>query len=167
MASGDTQAATALVRRYQARVFGLARTIVRESALAEEVAQEAFVRAWRHAAAYDARRGAVPTWLLTITRNLAIDALRIRRDEPVDPVDLMTRLLATEAADEAPQDEEFVREALRGLPLEQARAVALTVFYGMTGKEVAEIEGIPLGTAKTRLRRGMARLREQLEVSDD
>ncbi|GGS80113.1 RNA polymerase sigma factor [Nonomuraea spiralis] len=167
MATGDTQAATALVRRYQARVYGLARTIVRESALAEEIAQEAFVRAWRHAAAYDARRGAVPAWLLTITRNLALDALRIRREEPVDPAVLMTRLLAVEPADEAPQDEEFVREALRGLPPEQARAVALTVFYGMTGKEVAEIEGVPLGTAKTRLRRGMARLRERLKARDD
>ncbi|MGP3955805.1 RNA polymerase sigma factor [Nonomuraea sp. 3N208] len=167
MASGDAQAATALVRRYQARVFGLAKTIVGEAALAEEVAQETFVRAWRHAAAYDARRGAVPTWLLTITRNLAIDALRLRRELPIDPQAMLTRLLATEPADEPPRDEEFVRQALRGLPLEQARAIALTVFYGLTGKEVAQVEGIPLGTAKTRLRRGMARLREQLEVNDD
>ncbi|KAB8197453.1 sigma-70 family RNA polymerase sigma factor [Nonomuraea phyllanthi] len=169
MASGDAQAAAALVRRYQARVFGLARAIVREPGLAEEVAQEAFVRAWRHAAAYDSRRGAVSTWLLAITRNLAIDALRLRREEPVDPQVLLTRLLAVEPADEAAQaaqGEEFVRQALRGLPLEQARAIALAVFYGMSGRKIAEIEGIPLGTAKTRLRRGMARLRDQLEVSD-
>lgn len=167
MASGDTQATAALVRRYQARVFGLARTIVREPALAEEVAQEAFVRAWRHAAAYDPRLGSVATWLLTITRNLAIDALRLRREEPVDPQVLLTRLLAVESADDPPQDEEFVRQALRGLPEEQARAVALAVFYGMSGRKIAEVEGIPLGTAKTRLRRGMAKLRDQLEVSDD
>ncbi|MBF8184376.1 sigma-70 family RNA polymerase sigma factor [Nonomuraea sp. K274] len=167
MASGDAQAAAALVRRYQARVFGLARTIVREPALAEEVAQEAFVRAWRHASAYDSRRGAVATWLLTITRNLAIDALRLRREEPVDPQVLLTRLLAVEPADEAPQDEEFVRHALRGLPEAQARAIVLAVFYGMSGSKIAKIEGIPLGTAKTRLRRGMAKLRDQLEVSDD
>lgn len=166
MASGDAQAATALVRRYQGRVFGLARTIVREPALAEEVAQEAFVRVWRHAAAYDSRRGAVSTWLLTITRNLAIDALRLKREEPVDPQVLLTRLLAVEPADEAAMDEEFVRQALRGLPEEQARAIALAVFYGMSGRKIAEIEGIPLGTAKTRLRRGMAKLRDQLEVGD-
>ncbi|MEV1179256.1 sigma-70 family RNA polymerase sigma factor, partial [Nonomuraea sp. NPDC049784] len=116
MASGDARAATVLVRRYQARVFGLARAIVGEAALAEEVAQEAFVRAWRHAAAYDARRGAVPTWLLTITRNLAIDALRMRRELPVDPQALLTRLLAAEPTEEAPRDEEFVRQALAGLP---------------------------------------------------
>ncbi|WP_345560344.1 RNA polymerase sigma factor [Nonomuraea rosea] len=166
MASGDAQAATALVRRYQARVFGLARTIVREPALAEEVAQEAFVRVWRHAAAYDSRRGAVSTWLLTITRNLAIDALRLKREEPVDPQVLLTKLLAVEPADDAAHDEEFVRQALSGLPGEQARAIALAVFYGMSGRNIAEIEGIPLGTAKTRLRRGMARLRDQLEVND-
>ncbi|MDP4505485.1 RNA polymerase sigma factor [Nonomuraea turcica] len=167
MASGDTQAATTLVRRYQARVFGLARTIVGEAALAEEVAQETFVRAWRHAAAYDARRGAVPTWLLTITRNLAIDALRLRRELPVDPQALLTRLMSAESTEDAPRDEEFVRRALRMLPQEQARAIALTVFYGLTSKEVAQVESIPLGTAKTRLRRGLAKLREQLEVNDD
>ncbi|MEA2715971.1 MAG: hypothetical protein QOI99_288, partial [Actinomycetota bacterium] len=69
---GDADAATAFVRRHQARVFGLARSIVGDPALAEDVAQEAFVRAWRHAGAYDARRGSVVTWLLVITRNLAI-----------------------------------------------------------------------------------------------
>ncbi|MFC5835845.1 RNA polymerase sigma factor [Nonomuraea insulae] len=166
MASGDAQAATTLVRRYQGRVFGLARTIVHEPALAEEVAQEAFVRVWRHAAAYDSRRGAVSTWLLTITRNLAIDALRLKREEPVDPQVLLTRLLAVEPAEEAAMGEEFVRQVLRGLPEEQARAIALAVFYGMSGRKIAEIEGIPLGTAKTRLRRGMAKLRDQLEVGD-
>ncbi|MEA2704419.1 MAG: hypothetical protein QOD63_2364, partial [Actinomycetota bacterium] len=82
---GDPEAATAFVRRHQARVFGLARSIVGDPAMAEDVAQEAFLRAWRHAAAYDPRRGSVPTWLLAITRNVAIDALRMRRPNPVDP----------------------------------------------------------------------------------
>jgi Sigma-70 region 2 len=68
-------------------VFGLALTIVRSTAVAEEVAQEAFLRVWRNAGAYDARRGQVATWVLTITRNLAIDALRLRgrQEQPVDP----------------------------------------------------------------------------------
>ena len=82
---GDPDAATVFVRRHQARVFGLARSIVGDAALAEDVAQEAFIRAWHHAAAYDPRRGSVPTWLLAITRNVAIDALRMRRPNPVDP----------------------------------------------------------------------------------
>jgi len=167
MAAGDAQAAATLVRRYQARVFGLARAVVGEPAIAEEVAQEAFVRAWRHAAVYDVRKGRVSSWLLTITRNLAVDALRMRREEPVDPQGLLNRLVTAEKVEDAPGDEEFVRQALRALPPEQARAIALTVFYGMTGQEVAEREGVPLGTAKTRLRRGIARLRAQLEVNDE
>ena len=74
-AAGDTDAATAFVRRYQARVFGLAVTMVGDPTVAEEIAQEAFTRAWRRADSYDARRGRVVTWLLAITRNLAIDHL--------------------------------------------------------------------------------------------
>jgi len=84
-ATGDSDAAAAFIRRFQRRVFGLARSIVGDGALAEDIAQEAFVRAWRHGLTYDPRRGSVPTWLLTITRNLAIDAVRLRRPQPVDP----------------------------------------------------------------------------------
>jgi len=73
VAAGDRDAASAFVQRFQRRVFGLARTIVPDDRAAEDIAQEAFVRAWRHAPAYDARRGSVTTWLLTITRNLALD----------------------------------------------------------------------------------------------
>ncbi|MDP9075413.1 MAG: sigma-70 family RNA polymerase sigma factor, partial [Actinomycetota bacterium] len=83
--NGDPEAATSFIRRNQRRVFGLALSIVADPALAEDVAQEAFTRAWRHAATYDPRRGSVVAWLLTITRNLAIDALRLRRSTPVDP----------------------------------------------------------------------------------
>src|SRR3954468_3265545 len=132
MASGDTQSATVFVRRYQARVFGLARTIVGDPAVAEEVAQEAFVRAWRHAGAYDARKGRAATWLLTITRNVAIDTARLRRELPVDPYELVDTLLAAEPSNFGGHEETSVRDALRELPPEQARAVALVVFYAMT-----------------------------------
>ena len=73
LASGDRDAASAFVQRFQRRVFGLARTIVFDDRAAEDIAQEAFVRAWKHAGAYDPRRGSVVGWLLTITRNLAIE----------------------------------------------------------------------------------------------
>ena len=82
-ATGDERSAAAFVRRFQGRVYGLAMTIVRQPQVAEEVAQEAFARAWRHAGAFDARKGKVSTWLLSITRNLAIDATRMRRSDPV------------------------------------------------------------------------------------
>ncbi len=84
-ATGDPRTAAAFVRRFQGRVYGLALTIVRRPHIAEEVAQETFARVWRHADAYDERKGRVSTWLLSITRNLAIDITRMRRIDPVDP----------------------------------------------------------------------------------
>jgi RNA polymerase sigma factor (sigma-70 family) len=169
VAMGDADAAAAFVRRYQPRVYGLALTIVRSTAVAEEVAQEAFLRIWRNAAAYDARRGQVATWVLTITRNLAIDALRLRseHEQPIDPDALMGTLLSREARESSGthvEDKEQLRTALRALPPEQGRLVVLSVFYGLTAKETADLEGIPLGTAKTRIRRGIAKLRTALGV---
>ncbi len=172
---GDAEAATAFVRRHQARVFGLARSIVGDPALAEDVAQEAFVRAWRHAAAYDARRGSVLTWLLAITRNLAIDALRRHRPVPVDPAtvadfDLRTGLQAGGQADGpgaaavVATEMDRLRSALARLPEEQRRAVVLAALCGHTAKEVGESEGIPLGTAKTRIRAGLIRVRHAVGV---
>jgi RNA polymerase sigma-70 factor (ECF subfamily) len=168
MAAGDTDATAAFVRRYQARVYGLAYSIIGSSAIAEEVAQEAFLRAWRHAAAYDPRRSRASTWLLTITRNLAIDAIRLRHELPMDPHLLVASLTArdTESPGIGFEDADLLRAALRELPIEQSTSVVLAVFYGMTAKEVAEREQIPLGTAKTRIRRGLARLRDVLGVSD-
>jgi RNA polymerase sigma factor (sigma-70 family) len=161
IASGDTYAMTAFVRRYQARVYGLALRVTEDSGLAEEVAQDAFVRAWRYATTYDARRGRVGTWLLTIARNASVDAARIRRDCPIDPERLMGALAS--ASDEHDHDwPEYLREGLRALPAEQARAIVLASVYGLTAREIAEQEGIPLGTAKTRIRRGLARLRHAL-----
>ena len=85
IASGDADALAAFVRRFQARVYGLALAVVGDPGLAEEIAQDAFMRVWRHAPNYDSRRGRVPTWLLTITRNLAVDAIRLRSNRPIDP----------------------------------------------------------------------------------
>jgi RNA polymerase sigma-70 factor (ECF subfamily) len=88
LGSNDPQAAAAFVRRFQGRVFGLAYTVLGDRDAARDVAQEAFLRAWRHAGVFDPRRGSVAAWLLTITRNLALDAVRMRRTIPVDPGDL-------------------------------------------------------------------------------
>jgi RNA polymerase sigma-70 factor (ECF subfamily) len=166
MAAGDPDAAAAFVRRYQARVYGLALTIVGVAAVAEEVAQEAFVRAWRFAGAYDARRGAVATWLLAITRHAAIDVVRVTRDQPYDPDVVVGMLTDVDSGPDRFADVYRVRTALRGLPRGQAVAVVLATFYGLTAREIAEREDIPLGTAKTRIRLGLARLRDQLEVTD-
>jgi RNA polymerase sigma factor (sigma-70 family) len=169
-ANGDPDASVAFVRRHQRRVFGLALSIVSDAALAEDVAQEAFVRAWRHATTYDTRRGSVPAWLLTITRNLAIDAIRLRRARPIDPDIIAGMTLEATgpgsqpaAAAEASADADRLRVALAILPEDQRRALVLAALCGRTAKEVSETEGIPLGTAKTRIRTGMQRLRVALD----
>src|SRR5688572_18489574 len=89
LATGDDEASTVFVRRFQGRVFGLALAITAEPTIAEDVAQQAFARAWQHGASYDARRGSVLTWLLAITRNVAIDMMRVRRPHPLDPSTLI------------------------------------------------------------------------------
>src|ERR1700684_2849645 len=94
MAVGDERAGVAFVRRYQRRVYGLALSMVGDRAQAEDIAQEAFLRAWRHALVFDRRRGSVGTWVLTITRHLAVDALRLRRAVVTDPGDLLWLNLA-------------------------------------------------------------------------
>ena len=168
IATGDSLSARTFVRRYQGRVFGLALTILHDRHGAEDVAQDAFTRIWRHAGAFDARRGSVAPWVLTITRNAALDALRLRRAMPVDPEVVLA--MAAPSTERSPaehaelhHDVERVRAALAGLPAEQARAVLLAAFHGRTAAEIAVIEDIPLGTAKTRLRTGLHRLRAALD----
>lgn len=170
MAAGDPQAAAAFVRRYQARVFGLVLTIVGVPAVAEEVAQEAFVRAWRFAAGFDPRRGSVTGWLLTIARNAAIDAVRLVQERPYDPQVIMGLLSNATVGEWAQPDQvtetQRLASALAALPAEQVVAVVLAAVYGLTAQEIADRESIPLGTAKTRIRLGLARLRDQLKVND-
>ncbi len=167
-ALGDADAAAAFIRRYQGKVYGLARSMVGDADLAEDVAQEAFIRAWRNAQAYDSRRGSVHTWLLVITRNLAIDAMRLRRAQPVDPEMFATFDLRTpaargpEAAAETSAEMRDLRAALDDLPAEQRQALLLAGLCGRTAAEISEIESIPLGTAKTRIRTGMAKVRSSM-----
>ena len=170
-AAGDPRAAAAFVRRFQRRVYGLAVTILDDPGAAEDVAQETFVRAWRHASTYDTRRGMVSTWLLTIARNLALDRVRVRRARPLDPQVLASRLDRRDRAGglgdgAAFADRECVGALLARLPPPQRRALVLAVYFGRTAREIAELEHVPLGTAKTRIRAAMLRLRGTLEVDD-
>ncbi|HEY7136724.1 MAG TPA: sigma-70 family RNA polymerase sigma factor [Acidimicrobiia bacterium] len=167
LATGDSEAAAAFVRRFQRRVYGLALSIAGDPVLAEDIAQEAFLRAWRHAGAYDSRRGTVTTWLLAITRNLSIDAIRLRRPIVIDPesilaMNLPSQTRSPEDAATTSHDVSRLRGALTELPPEQRRALLLAAFHGQTAREVSESEGIPLGTAKTRIRTAMLRLRAAL-----
>ena len=167
LAAGDVGAAKLLVGRYQSRLYGLAFGVLQDRTAAEDVAQEAFVRAWRHAGNYDARRGSVAGWLLRITRNLAIDALRLRRADAIDPsqlasLDLVSSTRSVEDVAVTSDETTRVRSALLELPAEQARAVLLAAFYGRTAEEIGRSEDIPLGTAKTRIRLGLRKVRAHL-----
>jgi RNA polymerase sigma-70 factor (ECF subfamily) len=162
LAVGEPGMDVAFVRRFQRRVFGLALSLVGDAVLAEDVAQEALLRAWRHASVFDPRRGSVATWLLAITRNLAIDALRLRRAVPTDPETLLSLEDEGEGPDRAAERSDAaarLRRAIATLPEEQRRALVLAAFYGRTADEISTSEGIPLGTAKTRIRAGMQKLR--------
>jgi len=168
LGSGNSEAAAAFVRRFQSRVYGLAVTMLRDPGIAEEAAQETFVRAWRHAATYDARRGRVATWLLTIARNVAIDRVRMRAPTPVDPEVIASQLDLAES--DAPVDlpeRDRLRRAVAALPDDQRRALVLAMYAGRTAKEISELDGVPLGTVKTRIRTAMLKLRETLGVHHD
>jgi RNA polymerase sigma factor (sigma-70 family) len=172
MAADDQEATVMFVRRYQRRAYGLAATVVHDRTIAEDVAQEAMVRAWRHASIFDTRRGSVERWVLTITRNLAIDALRKQRTIATDPSVFVDHASITSDSSLEERVEHGDRRAatlaaLRNLPEDQRRAVVLSSLHGRTALEVAEIENIPLGTSKTRIRSGLRRLRDQLEPEGD
>ena len=170
LGAGDADLAVAFVRRFQRVVYGVALTVTRDPVTAEDVAQQAFEQAWRHAQVYDSRRGSVRAWLTTIAHNLAIDVLRARTSAPVDPADLPALLTAVTDTPErlavANDSAAGLRRALQQLPGTQARAVAMAGIYGMTARQIAVTEGIPLGTAKTRIRDGMLKLRAALLPED-
>ena len=163
LGAGDAGLAIAFVRRFQRIVFGVALTVVGDENTAEDVAQHTFEQAWRHAQVYDSRRGSVRAWLTTIAHNVAIDVIRVRTCVPVNPDDLPVILTAMTDTPErlavARDNAAGLRRALAALPAPQARAVAMAGIYGMTARQIADAEQIPVGTAKTRIRDGMHKLR--------
>ena len=174
LATGDPDVAAAFVRRFERAVYGMAISITRDATLAEDVGQEVFLRAWGAAASYDIRRASVLTWVLTITRNAAIDAVRARRQTPTEDTILDQLLEETVRTGPDPEQtalhrvetERAIRH-LHSLSPPQARAVVLAVLGGCTAAEVGEREGIPLGTAKTRIRDGLRRLRQHTVADQD
>jgi RNA polymerase sigma-70 factor (ECF subfamily) len=164
LCAGDPRLTVAFVERFQRIVFGVALGVVGDRGLAEDIAQQAFERAWARGSTYDARRGSVRSWLIRITHNLAVDAARVRRPFPVETEALNLLVAAIlhgpehQAVAEEPAD--GLRRALAALPAEQARAMVLSAVHGLTAREVAALEAIPLGTAKSRIRAALAKLHE-------
>jgi RNA polymerase sigma factor (sigma-70 family) len=170
IADGDTRAIGLLYDRYSRLVYSRARRICAEDGLAEDVAQEVFLALWRNPGRFDPNRGAFSGWLLTVVHHKAVDAVRRessarRRAISIEDESLERSLPAGPGADEAALDlvtGGYVLDALRHLPLEQRRAVALAFYGGYTQREVAAITSVPLGTVKSRMFNGMQRLRRSL-----
>jgi RNA polymerase sigma factor (sigma-70 family) len=168
VAAGDEPALHEFIDRFQRRVYGAALAIVRDQALADEVTQDTFMRVWRRAESFDPRRGTVTGWLMRVTRNIAVDAVRVRRPTAIDPIDLLSLEDTTPGVDAASRATSDMRELLAALPLEQARALVMAGCYGYTAGEISDIEQIPLGTAKTRIRLGLGKLRAAInEVAEE
>jgi RNA polymerase sigma-70 factor (ECF subfamily) len=167
LAAGDVDAAAELYDRHGARVFALARRILRNDGDAEDVVQEVFSQVWRSASRYDTTRGTVAGWLLVMARTRAIDRLRARRitpearaDAPLDSIPGNT----VAPSDQVVSDEQaaLVRRALEALPGEQRLALELAYFEGLTQSEIADRLATPLGTVKTRIRTALITLRGSL-----
>lgn len=166
-ATGDPQAAIVFLRRFQRQMIGLASAITHDGVEAEEVAQDALVRAWRYAGSYDARRGSVRAWLLGIVRNVALDRVRVsgrRRELSVDQVRLEIEEAAPDPADAVGVRDEAARalSSLQALPAEQRDTLIAVTIHGLSAREVSEAWGVPLGTVKTRIRLGLRRLRQRV-----
>src|ERR687890_932855 len=163
VAQGDHPALLALYDRYGRMAYGLAYRILGEAGAAEEAVQDAYLRVWRRASTFDPSRGGVRSWLLTIVHHCAIDLLRRRAGAPpvVAGLDEMAdRRSVPDAWSEVSGrfESERVRSAVETLPGEQRRAIEMAFFDGLTHREIAERDGLPLGTVKGRLRLGLKRL---------
>lgn len=169
-ALGDEGAFAEFYDATSARAYGLALRVMRNPAHAEEVAQEAYLDAWRSSSRFDPARGSAAGWLMTIVHRKAVDRVRsveaaTARDETWNRETAPVDHDQTAESAHASLDAARVRNAVATLTDVQRRAVELTYFGGYTHTEVAALLDVPLGTAKTRIRDGLIRLRDLMGVS--
>ena len=168
--AGQAEALGELYDRHASTALATALRVVGSREEAEDVVHEAFVAVWRKIDRFDAERGALRAWLMTVVRNRAIDRVRARRPRiDLDDADerslLRTGPNPTWEAALARASASDIQTALADLPDEQRRAVELAYFEGYTYREVADLTGVPPGTANGRLRLALAKLREALQGS--
>lgn len=159
LAAGDHDAVRTLYRRFARPVFGMGLRMLGSAEAAEELTQDVFLAAWRKAGRYDPGRGRLSTWLMAVAHNLAVDRLR-RRGATVPASATLEELAAVGVSEEdALLDRDAARRVLAALSTGERRLLLLSYFRGWTCREIAEAEGIPIGTVKTRLRTLLIRLR--------
>ena len=166
----DAEAFARLYDRHADLVYSVALRVVADPAAAQDMAQEVFLRLWRTPAAYDATRGRFVSWLVSVTRNRAVDEVRARgRRRLREAGETATDDDPPDSRAEDPQlsavlsgEREAVQRAVLQLPPEQRQAIELAYWGGLTQQEIAERLAQPLGTIKTRTRLAMKKLREAL-----
>ena len=164
VARGDEQALAELYDRFGRVAYGIAVRVVRDASLAEDAVQDAFMTAWRTAAAFDPARGKASTWLLTLVHRRAVDVVRReerRRGDPLDDAPVASGDATDESA-EVREERRRVQAALAQLPPDQREALELAYYGGLTQTELAERLGVPLGTIKSRMFTALSRLRDLL-----
>jgi RNA polymerase sigma-70 factor (ECF subfamily) len=152
-----------LYREYGRLVYSIAYRCLEDAQDAEELTQDVFLRVWDKIGQFDATRGSFTPWLAALTRNAAIDRLRVRRNANTVPISLdeHAHLQETLKADEPDLDlQRGLAAAVEALPAEQRQAIELAYFRGMSQREVAATLHRPLGTVKSHIRQGMERLRQ-------
>jgi len=170
VAQGDRAAFAALYDATAARVFGLVRRLLVDSAQAEEVTQEVYLEIWQSATRYEATRGSAMSWMLTLAHRRAVDRIRSAqssrdRDTKIGIRDYDREYDHVSETVEVRLESERVKRALVKLTELQRQAVVLAYFRGLSHSEVAALLHVPVGTVKTRLRDGMIRLRDEMGVT--
>ena len=165
---GDPEAVRALYARFGRPVYTLGLRLLGTREAAEELTQDVFLTAWRKAARFDATRGRLSTWLMTIAHNLAVDRLRRETGVTRPTLVLVDEVPDTPGAneEEAVVERDVAMRALGSLSESERRLLARAYFRGLTAREIAEADGIPLGTVKTRLRAALIKIRRANDLKE-
>lgn len=168
VADGDVEALGELYDRFGKLAYGLALRVARDPGLAEDAVQDAFISVWRSAPSFDARRGAPRSWIATLTHRRAVDLVDRAARRPEDPSDILPESGGPSTAERAAEraEQNRVREALASLPIAQRQALELSYYGGYSQSEIAARLAVPVGTIKSRVFTGLARLRHLLAADD-
>lgn len=164
VARGDEQALATLYDRHGRLAYGVARRLLRDAQLAEDAVQEGFVNVWRQAGSFRPDRSRAASWIVMLVHRRAVDLIRREERRRTDQLD--ESAVSDAATDDAALtglEREWARKTLAQLPDQQREALELAFWGGYTQSELAELLGVPLGTVKSRMFNGMARLRELME----